>query len=40
MEKYGKFCASELEACRQSLVDPIEVDCPVDVYFRRVEDAI
>ena len=40
MEKYGKFRVSDLEAFRQALGDLIEVDCPIDVYLQRVEDAI
>ena len=40
MERYRKTRSSDLEACRQSLVAHIEVDCRIDVYFQRVEDAI
>ena len=40
MERYGKICASELEAWRKALEDPIDVDLPIDVYFQQVEDAI
>ena len=31
---------SDLEACRQALVEPIEVDFPIGVYFQQVEDTI
>ena len=31
IERYGKFWASDLEACIQALVEPIEVDHPIDV---------
>ena len=40
MKRYGKIGASDLEDCRQVLEEPIEVDCPIDVYFQWVEDAI
>ena len=40
MERYGKFWVSDLEACRQALAEPIEVDRPIGVYFQQVEDAI
>ena len=40
MEKYGKIYASEIEACRQALVEPIEVDRLIKLYFQWVEDAI
>ena len=40
MERYGNNCASDLEDCRQAMEEPIEVDCPIDVYFQWVEDAI
>ena len=40
MERYGKIWASDLEACRQALVEPIDVDQPINVYFQRVEEAI
>ena len=40
MERNGKIWASDLEAYRQALVEPIEVDRPIDVYFQRVEDVI
>ena len=31
MKNYGNICASDLEACRQALVEPIKVDRPIDV---------
>ena len=40
MESFGKIRASDLEACRQAVADPIEVDLPIGVYFQWVEDAI
>ena len=40
MERYGNIWVSNLEGCRQALKEPIEFDCPIDVYFRRVEEAI
>ena len=40
MDRYGKIWASDPEACRQALADPIEADIPIGVYFHRVEDAI
>ena len=40
MERYDKIRASDLEACRQALADPIEVNCLIDVYFQHVKDAI
>ena len=40
MERYGKIHALNLEACRQALADPIEVDRPIDLYLQRLEDAI
>ena len=40
MERYGKIRASDLEACRKSVREPIDVDRPIDVYFQRVEDVI
>ena len=40
MERYRKIRASYLEVCRQALVEPIEVNCPIYVYFQQVEGAI
>ena len=40
MERYDKISVSDLEACRQALEEPTEVDRPTDVYFQQVEDAI
>ena len=40
IERYRKIRASDLEACRQTLAEPIEVDCPIYVYFQQVEDEI
>ena len=40
MERYGKIWASDLEACRQALAEPIKAELPIDVYFQRVEDVI
>ena len=40
MERYGKIRASDNEACKQALAEPIELDRPIDIYFQRVEDAI
>ena len=40
MERYGKISASDLEACSQALVKPIEVDRLIDVYFQQAKDAI
>ena len=40
MERYSKILASDLKACRQALADPIEVDRPIGVYFKQVEDVI
>ena len=40
MERYKIIRASDLEACRQALAVPLEVDQSIDVYFQRVEDAI
>ena len=31
---------SDLEAYRQDLVEPIELDCPIHVYFQQLEYAI
>ena len=39
MERYEKIRALYLEAYRQALAAPIEVDHPIVVYFQRVEDA-
>ena len=36
MKRYGKILASNIEACIQALVEPIEVDHPIDVYFHPV----
>ena len=40
MERYGKIRASDLEACRKALREPIDIDRPIDVYLQRVEDVI
>ena len=40
MERYGKIRTPDLEACRQALAAPIEVDRLICVYFRQVEDMI
>ena len=40
IEMYSKIRASDLEACRQALAEPIEVDLSIDVYSQRLEDAI
>ena len=40
MERYGKIRTPDLEACRQALAAPIEVDRPIDVYLQQVKDAI
>ena len=39
-ERYREIRASDLEACRQYLAEPIEVYFPIDVYLQKVEDAI
>ena len=40
MERYGKICASDLEACRKALEESIELDRPIDVYSQWAEEAI
>ena len=40
IERYRKICASDLEACRQALAEPIEVDHLINVYPKWVEDSI
>ena len=40
IERYRKICASDLEACRQALAEPIEVDHLIHVYLQWVEDSI
>ena len=40
MERYGKIIASDFKACKQSLVNTIEVYRLIDVYFQQVEDVI
>ena len=40
MERYEKICASELEAFRKALEDPIDVYRPIKVYFQRVFDTM
>ena len=34
MKRYGKICASDLEDRMQVLEEPVEVDRPIDVYFK------
>ena len=33
MKRYRKIQASDLEACRMALAEPIEVNSPTEVYF-------
>ena len=40
MDRYGKIRASDLKACRQALVEPIELYHPIYVCLQWVEDAI
>ena len=40
MERYGKICVSDLEAYRQALAEPIELDRLINLYFQRLEDGI
>ena len=40
IERYRKICAYDLEACRQALAEPIEVDHLINVYLQWVEDSI
>ena len=40
MERYWKIRVSDLEAYSQALVDPIEVDRPIGLYFQSVEYGI
>ena len=40
IEKYGNIQASSIDACRQALVEYIEVHRPIFVYFQRMEDTI
>ena len=40
MARYGKIHASDLDACRKAMTDPIEAERPPDLYFQLVEDAI
>ena len=40
IERYRKICASDLEACRQSLAEPIEVDRLINVYLQWVEESM
>ena len=39
-ERYGKIRASEIEACRQALAKPIEVERPIIIYIQQVENTI
>ena len=40
IERCSKIRASDLEARRQALASPIEVERLIGVYFQRVEDVI
>ena len=40
IERYRKIYALDLEACRQALEDPIEVNHLINVYPQWVEDSI
>ena len=40
IESYRKIWASGLEACRQDLSAPIDIDCQIDVYLQQVEGSI
>ena len=40
MERYRRIRALYLEACRQDLAEPIELDLPIDVYLQQVKYAI
>ena len=31
IERYGKICVSDLEACKQALTEPIEVNRLIDL---------
>ena len=40
MVRSCKIRPLDLEACRQALTEPIEVDCLISVYFEYVDDVV
>lgn len=40
MDRYGKITAADLEDCKKMMNEPIDGTQPIDMYFKRVDDAV